>query len=600
MKSLLLRRLAVLLPTLLLVSMMVFGLQKLLPGDPALALAGEERNPEVVEYLRQKYRFNDPIPVQYAVWLKALVHGDFGTSVRTRLPIGTMLAEKLPVTAELAMLSMLVALLVGLPIGIFAALGRGTPFDYGASLFGLAGLSIPHFWLGIMLILLFSVNLGWLPAGGFVPPSESVGGNLLSMLMPALVLGTGTAAIMMRHVRGAMIEAMKQDYVRTARAKGVRESTIVLRHALPNALIPVVTLGTLQFGELLAGAVLTEQVFSIRQDGRRRRFQPRLCRGSGGRALHSSRIPPDEPDCRRGLCAAQSEAQVMSSIETVPVASQARAAAPSEIRRLLREPSAVIGATIILFFVVLAVFASWIAPYDPNSPDWMAIRAAPGAAHWFGTDDLGRDVLSRVIFGTQASLAAGIVSVTVAVLIGLPFGLMAGYFGGLTDMVISRFADALLACPFLVLAIALAAFLGPSLQNAMIAIGISAVPVFVRVARAETLVVCTEDYIAAARSQGLGHLAILTGQVLPNVLAPTIVQATLTMAIAVLAEASLAFLGLGQLPPAPSWGAMLDVARQFLGEAPWMAFWPGLAIIALVIGFNLMGDGLNDALNPRH
>jgi peptide/nickel transport system permease protein len=263
MKTLLLRRLAVLLPTLLLVSMMVFGLQKLLPGDPALALAGEERNPEVVEYLRQKYRFNDPVPVQYAVWLKALVHGDFGTSVRTRLPIGTMLVEKLPVTIELAILSMLVALLVGVPIGIFAALGRGTPFDYGASLFGLAGLSIPHFWLGIMLILLFSVNLGWFPAGGFVPPSESVGGNLLSMLMPALVLGTGTAAIMMRHVRSAMIEAMKQDYVRTARAKGVRESTIVLRHALPNALTPVVTLGTLQFGELLAGAVLTEQVFSI-------------------------------------------------------------------------------------------------------------------------------------------------------------------------------------------------------------------------------------------------------------------------------------------------------------------------------------------------
>jgi peptide/nickel transport system permease protein len=290
----------------------------------------------------------------------------------------------------------------------------------------------------------------------------------------------------------------------------------------------------------------------------------------------------------------------MSSIETAPVATRARASSSAEIRRLLREPSAVIGATIILFFVVLAVFASWIAPCDPNAPDWMAIRATPSATHWFGTDDLGRDVLSRVIFGTQASLAAGMVSVTVAVLVGLPFGLVAGYFGGLADMVISRLADALLACPFLVLAIALAAFLGPSLQNAMIAIGISAVPVFVRVARAETLVVGTEDYIAAARSQGLGDLAILTGQVLPNVLAPTIVQATLTMAIAVLAEASLAFLGLGQLPPAPSWGAMLDVARQFLSEAPWMAFWPGLAIIALVIGFNLMGDGLNDALNPRH
>jgi peptide/nickel transport system permease protein len=263
MKTLLLRRLGVSLPTLLLVSMMVFGLQKLLPGDPAVALAGEERNPEVIEYLRQKYRFNDPVPVQYAVWLKALVHGDFGTSVRTRLPIGTMLVEKLPVTIELATLSMLVALLIGLPIGIFAALRRGTPFDYGASLFGLAGLSIPHFWLGIMLILLFSVNLGWLPAGGFVSPFESLGRNLISMLMPAVVLGTGVAAVMMRHVRSAMIMAMKQDYVRTARAKGVRDRTIVLRHALPNALIPVVTLGTLQFGELLAGAVLTEQVFSI-------------------------------------------------------------------------------------------------------------------------------------------------------------------------------------------------------------------------------------------------------------------------------------------------------------------------------------------------
>jgi peptide/nickel transport system permease protein len=263
MKTILLRRLGVLLPTLLLVSMMVFGLQKLLPGDPALALAGEERNPEVIAYLRQKYRFNDPIPVQYAVWLKGVAQGDFGTSVRTRLPIGTMLVQKLPVTFELAILSMLVALLVGLPIGILAALRRGTPLDFGASLFGLAGLSIPHFWLGIMLILLFSVNLGWLPAGGFVPPTESVGRNLLSMLMPALVLGTGTAAIMMRHVRSAMILAMKQDYVRTARAKGMRERTIVLRHALPNALIPVVTLGMLQFGELLAGAVLTEQVFSI-------------------------------------------------------------------------------------------------------------------------------------------------------------------------------------------------------------------------------------------------------------------------------------------------------------------------------------------------
>src|SRR6267378_6098551 len=263
MKTLLLRRLGVSLPTLLLVSMMVFGLQKLLPGDPAQALAGEERNPEVVEYLRQKYRFNDPVPVQYAVWLKALVHGDFGTSVRTRLPIGTMLVEKLPVTIELAILSMLVALLLGLPIGIFAALRRGTPFDYGASLFGLAGLSIPHFWLGIMLILLFAVNLGWLPASGYIAPWEDLRRNLATIALPSFVLGTGVGGIMMRHTRGAMVENLGADYVRTARAKSVAERMVVLKHALRNALIPVITLGAIEFGRLLSGAVLTEQIFAI-------------------------------------------------------------------------------------------------------------------------------------------------------------------------------------------------------------------------------------------------------------------------------------------------------------------------------------------------
>jgi peptide/nickel transport system permease protein len=263
MVSLLSRRLAVALPTLLLVSMLVFSLQKLLPGDPALALAGEERSPEVIEYLRERYRLNDPVPVQYAAWLGNLLQGDFGTSIRTRLPIGAMLMEKLPVTIELALLSMLIALLIGLPLGIIAALKPGSVLDYGASVFSLAGLSIPNFWLGIMLILLFSVHLGWLPAGGYVPFLQDPLANLRGMAMPALVLGTGTAAVIMRHTRSAMVSALGQDFVRTARAKGVERRRIVLRHALPNALIPVVTLGTLQFGELLAGAVLTEQVFSI-------------------------------------------------------------------------------------------------------------------------------------------------------------------------------------------------------------------------------------------------------------------------------------------------------------------------------------------------
>jgi peptide/nickel transport system permease protein len=276
-----------------------------------------------------------------------------------------------------------------------------------------------------------------------------------------------------------------------------------------------------------------------------------------------------------------------------------RAPSRSTWRRLLREPAALVGGFIVIAFLAMAALAPLLAPYDPNASDWMAIREAPSWAHPFGTDDLGRDILTRVIYGARASLAAGFISVSIAMAIGVPLGLVAGYFGGIADMVISRCADALLACPFLVLAIALAAFLGASLENAMIAIGISAMPIFIRLTRGQALSVRAEDYVSAAVSQGVSHPKILAAYIFPNVVPPLVVQATLTVAVAVLAEASLAFLGLGQAPPAPSWGSMLDAARQFLVEAPWMAIWPGLAIVVVVIGFNMLGDALNDALNPR-
>jgi peptide/nickel transport system permease protein len=272
---------------------------------------------------------------------------------------------------------------------------------------------------------------------------------------------------------------------------------------------------------------------------------------------------------------------------------------PSTWYRLLREPGALAGGLIVLAFVLMAALAPLLAPYDPNASDWGAIREPPGLVHLFGTDDLGRDILSRVIYGARASLSAGLISVAIALAVGVPLGVVAGYFGGIVDAVIAQLADTLLACPFLVLAIALAAFLGPSLQNAMIAIGISALPVFVRLARGQAMAVRAEDYVGAARAQGLGAGRILVLHILPNIMPPIVVQAALTMAIAVLAEASLAFLGLGLAPPDPSWGSMLDSARQFLVEAPWMAIFPGASIVVAVIGFNLLGDALNDVLNPK-
>jgi len=269
------------------------------------------------------------------------------------------------------------------------------------------------------------------------------------------------------------------------------------------------------------------------------------------------------------------------------------------LRKLLRRKPAMLGLAIVLAFIALAVFAPWIAPHDPLATSWGAIRKAPSAAYWFGTDEIGRDVLSRVVFGTRASLLAGVVSVSISLLLGVPIGLLAGFVGGFVDGLVSRITDAFLACPFLILAIALAAFLGPSLSNAMIAIGVSATPIFVRLTRAQVLNVKVEDYVEAARALGNPRWRIAIRHVLPNVTAPLIVQATLAIAAAVIAEASLSFLGLGQQPPEPSWGSMLNTAKNYVDQAPWMAVWPGLAIFALVLAFNLLGDGLRDALDPR-
>ena len=270
------------------------------------------------------------------------------------------------------------------------------------------------------------------------------------------------------------------------------------------------------------------------------------------------------------------------------------------LRRLMRRGGAMFGFGVVLFFITIALLAPWLAPYDPVATSWTAVRAAPSSSFWFGADELGRDVLSRVIWGTRASILAGLVSVSISIALGVPIGMLAGYLGRWTDALISRITDAMLACPFLILAIALAAFLGPSLTNAMIAIGISATPIFIRLTRAQVLAAKSEDYVEAARALGNPHWRIALRHILPNIVAPLIVQATLAIAAAVIAEASLSFLGLGQQPPAPSWGSMLNTARNYVDQAPWMAIWPGLSIFLLVLSFNLLGDGLRDALDPRH
>ncbi len=269
------------------------------------------------------------------------------------------------------------------------------------------------------------------------------------------------------------------------------------------------------------------------------------------------------------------------------------------LRRFLQHRLAVFGLVVVVLFIAAAIAAPWVAPYDPIATSWTRIRKPPSADFWFGTDENGRDVLSRVIWGARASLMAGVVSVAVAMLIGVPIGLLAGLAGKFTDAVISRVADAMLSVPFLILAIALAAFLGPALENAMLAIAISAAPIFVRLSRGMALEAKSADWFEAARSLGNPPWRTAYVHVLPNIVPPLLVQGTLSIAEAIIAEASLSFLGLGQQPPSPSWGSMLNSAQRFLTQAPWMSIYPGLAIFVVVLAFNLLGDGLRDALDPR-
>ncbi len=263
MLSYLVKRLFTLVPTVFFVTVIIFGLQQLLPGDPATMLAGEDQDPTVIAYLQKKMHLDEPLPVRYAYWIGGVLQGDLGESLRIQKPVLELIQEKLPVTLELAGLAMLIALVIGIPAGIISAVAKDSVWDYAANVVALWGLSTPNFWLGILLILLFSVSLGWLPASGYVSPFEDLKANLAAMIMPAFVLGNAIAAVLMRHTRSALLQVLNADYVRTARAKGLRERTVVLKHALRNALTPIITLGALEFGTLLSGAVLTEQVFSI-------------------------------------------------------------------------------------------------------------------------------------------------------------------------------------------------------------------------------------------------------------------------------------------------------------------------------------------------
>src|SRR5205814_2106695 len=383
----------------------------MIPGDPARVMAGTDADAAGLEEIRAKYGLPDPIPLQYLRWVGLALRGDLGESIRTRQSVAWTVAIKVPITVELACLALLIALSLAIPAGVIAAVRRNTAWDVLASAVSLCGVSIPNFWLGIMLILLVSVRLGWLPASGFVPLFEDPFANVTRMIMPALVLGTALAAVLMRQTRNAMIEVLSADYIRTARSKGLAGFAVVVRHALRNGLIPVFPLARAEAPAARSGVL--HRAWLV---GRRR-------------------------------------------------------------------PAALAGAVVVLLFVVMALGAPWIAITDPVRTDWSQIRKAPTWARPFGTDDLGRDGFSRVVWGARISMQAGVFSILLAIGIGVPVGLVAGYYRGALDQAIMRLTDAWLAFPFLILAIGLVTILGPSLTKPTLGIGLGAPPTYLRLTR---------------------------------------------------------------------------------------------------------------------
>src|SRR5439155_1011997 len=437
------RRVAAFVATLVFLSALVFVVVRVLPGDPATLILGVESNPETVARLRQALGLDRPLAVQYVDWLARAARGDLGTSIQYDVPVGRLILSRLPVTLPLALMAAAIMIAVALPLGVYAATRHRRAGDYAAMLVSQLGIAVPAFWSGLLLILLFSVRLGWFRSGGFDGWSAGVVAGVKALLLPAIALGAFQAAVLVRATRSAVLDVLREDYVRTARAKGVAEGRVVARHALRNAMIPIVTVMGIQLGQLIAGAA--------------------------------------------GL-------------------------------------------------------------------------QGPSRAYPFGTDQYGRDVLSRVMAGAPTSIAVGVIAVGIGALVGIVLGLASGWVGGWLDEGAMRLVDAVQGFPAILSALLFTAVFAPGIGISMVAIGIAFVPVFARLTRGAVLELRDREFVVAARALGARDLRLVLRHILPNTMAPLIVQATTSFPVAILAEAALAYLGLGTQPPHPSWGLMLKEA----------------------------------------
>ena len=584
MTTYLAKKLLTLLLLLGLVSITVFAVLFVLPGDPAQVILGINATPETLATLRAELGMDKPFLGQYLEWIARLLAGQSYQSIHYKMPVFDLILGSLAVTGPMALFAMVFAVLISLPLGIFAARHQNRTGDVTVMFFTQLGLATPEFWFGILLILLFSVKLGWFAAGGFPGWATDVWGSLRALLLPAFALGVIRASILTRLTRSSMLEVLREDYVRTARAKGLRERTVIYVHALRNALIPVLD----HHGAAARAA-------AGGRDHHRKRLLPagagtagvqrhRPARPAGGarhRPVHGRRGRGRELHRRPGLRLRRPESE------------------GEIVRRFFGNKNFTVGFALSAVVVILAAVSLVWTPFDGNRMNAREKLQGPTWKHPLGTDQYGRDTLSRVMTGAVNSIIVGLVTVAIGLTLGVALGLLAAFRGRFTDEVIMRFSDLLFGFPAVLTAILITSILGPSMVNAMLAIGVFYIPVFARLTRAVAMVVWEREYIVAARACGIGELAITWRHVIPNILSPLLIQGTIQFAVAILAEAGLSYLGLGTQPPDASWGRMLNEAQTYMSTAPWMAIFPGVAIAWAVLGFNLLGDGLRDTLDPK-
>lgn len=591
MNTLLTRRLLQLLPMLFFISLVAFLLVKLAPGDPVAAYITPRMAPEDIERIRQSLGLDKPLVTQYVLWLKNVLQGDLGYSLIYHRPVLEMIGERIPATLGLMGASLLLAIVLAIPLGLLAGAFKHRWLDHLLNLFAYIGISVPIFWFGILLITVFAVQLSWFPSMGM----RTIGmqDNALDVLrhgvLPCIALTFYNLSSYVRYIRSNTISQLSADYVQTQLAYGATRSSILFRHVLKNVLLPVITVvRRADCGGLCDGKRLLLAGYGAARDP-----VDRLAGLPADYGDHHALVDDADrrkPDRRRALSLRRSPHSYAEVTRMSRRWQQVR-------HQLRRNRPAQFSLFVLFIFVVAALFAG-LSPYDPDRMALGARTLPPDAAHWFGTDEYGRDYFTRALYGGQISLMVGFLAMLFSTLIGTVVGTVSGYFGGWLDNLMMRAVDILMAIPAFFLLLVVNAYLKPGMDNIILIISLLTWMNMSRLVRAETLSVKEREYVLYARSSGEHPLRIIVRHIIPGVLPTIIVAATLNIASAILMESTLSFLGLGVQAPAASWGSMLNNAQSYIGEASWLAMFPGILILLTVFSFNVLGDVFRTAFEP--